>query len=263
MKLGRFLSIFFAIFFPQQPDPNLTPFWTFTGPVFYGTFRYRSYVYDHETGLHYLRARFYATSQNRFINPDRVNLFGFCVYEDSTYCYCVNAPTIYSDDEGYFAVFGFDITIPWNTTIPNVPAVPSIPGIVDIGPISGSLPIIQMPTIHDQYNVDTGSVEPIPEDAEEADEKHTAKKPAKRIRCNTRKEAYEQAKRAGGGKKPISHKNDKNGPHFHPDVRNKYSKTPKSASSHDHYYYPKRGYSLTTVVENWIDKISKYLRKIF
>lgn len=59
---------------------------------------------------------------------------------------------------------------------------------------------------------------------------------------NTRKKAYEAAKKAGRGKEPRhdpnGHDND-NRPHFHPNVPNRYRKTPKGPSSHDHYFYPR------------------------
>jgi hypothetical protein len=59
---------------------------------------------------------------------------------------------------------------------------------------------------------------------------------AKRYQFKTRKKAFEAAKKAGKGKKPISHK-DKNGEHFHPNVKMPKNNTPKAVSPHDHYYY--------------------------
>ena len=57
-------------------------------------FRYRGYVYDVETGLYYLRSRYYNVIYYRFLNLDSVfdgvNLF----------CYCGNAPSIYTDFNG-------------------------------------------------------------------------------------------------------------------------------------------------------------------
>ena len=57
-------------------------------------FRYRGYVYDVETGLYYLRSRYYNVIYYRFLNLDSVfdgvNLF----------CYCGNAPSIYPDFNG-------------------------------------------------------------------------------------------------------------------------------------------------------------------
>jgi len=43
-------------------------------------FRYRGYVYDEETGLYYLRSRYYSPNRNRFVNEDKIlngNLFSY------------------------------------------------------------------------------------------------------------------------------------------------------------------------------------------
>ena len=56
-------------------------------------FRYRGYVYDEETGLYYLRSRYYKPNWARFINADqqiRGNLFA----------YCKNDPNQYADFSG-------------------------------------------------------------------------------------------------------------------------------------------------------------------
>ena len=60
-----------------------------------------------------------------------------------------------------------------------------------------------------------------------------------RNRYNTRKGAYEAAKRAGRGAEPIHHPDGEFGPHFHPDVPMppKGSTTPHGPNPHDHYYY--------------------------
>lgn len=47
-------------------------------------FRYRGYVYDQETGLYYLRSRYYNSEWLRFVNADMLlqqnfNLFGYCM----------------------------------------------------------------------------------------------------------------------------------------------------------------------------------------
>ena len=63
--------------------------------------------------------------------------------------------------------------------------------------------------------------------------------PARRNRYSSRKEAYEAAKRAGGGKEPRHDLEDPKHPHYHPDVKNPQRTTPKEPCSHDHYYYPK------------------------
>lgn len=63
--------------------------------------------------------------------------------------------------------------------------------------------------------------------------------PAKRVRTNSKKEAYERAKRAGKRKEPIHHPDGKHGPHYHPDVEMPKNPTPKAPNPHDHYYYPR------------------------
>ena len=57
-------------------------------------FRYRSYVYDQETGLYYLRSRYYNPERCRFVNSDTLltsNLFQ----------YCDNKPVIAADPSGH------------------------------------------------------------------------------------------------------------------------------------------------------------------
>ena len=56
-------------------------------------FRYRGYVFDEETGLYYLRSRYYSNQFCRFLNADSIcnrNLF----------MYCNNAPIYYIDADG-------------------------------------------------------------------------------------------------------------------------------------------------------------------
>ena len=62
-------------------------------------FRYRGYVYDEETGLYYLRSRYYSPVYGRFLNADNatngVGLFSF-----NAFAYCENSPIINSDSNG-------------------------------------------------------------------------------------------------------------------------------------------------------------------
>lgn len=50
-------------------------------------FRYRGYVYDEETGLYYLRIRYYNPVWKRFVNADQIlkiqNLL-----DNNIFCYC-------------------------------------------------------------------------------------------------------------------------------------------------------------------------------
>ena len=56
-------------------------------------FRYRGYVYDVETGLYYLRSRYYNPIWNRFINADSL-------ITDDLFMYCHNNPIIRYDKNG-------------------------------------------------------------------------------------------------------------------------------------------------------------------
>lgn len=57
-------------------------------------FRYRRYIYDEETGLYYLRSRYYTAQWNRFINADKEFL------THNHFAYCANAPIHLKDDDG-------------------------------------------------------------------------------------------------------------------------------------------------------------------
>ena len=66
-------------------------------------FRYRSYYYDEDTKLYYLKARYYSPEFRRFISPDDTN------YLDpknanglNLYCYCGNDPINFVDPSGHF-----------------------------------------------------------------------------------------------------------------------------------------------------------------
>ena len=61
-------------------------------------FRYRGYVYDEETGLYYLRSRYYNPTCCRFINMDSVLRKGLLLSNQQAYC--CNNPVLYSDSNG-------------------------------------------------------------------------------------------------------------------------------------------------------------------
>jgi|GEM_PF-2450209 len=63
-------------------------------------FRYRGYVWDEETGLYYLRSRYYDPSWGRFVNADTQLGQRGQLFEHNLYCYCANAPVMTMDEHG-------------------------------------------------------------------------------------------------------------------------------------------------------------------
>ena len=63
-------------------------------------FRYRGYVYDEETGLYYLRSRYYNCNWLRFANADAVIGRG-ALRTHNVYTYCLCNPLVFSDLSGY------------------------------------------------------------------------------------------------------------------------------------------------------------------
>ena len=57
-------------------------------------FRYRGYVYDEETGMYYLRSRYYSYALCRFLNID-------ILIGNNVYSYCENTPVSKIDPSGY------------------------------------------------------------------------------------------------------------------------------------------------------------------
>ena len=73
-------------------------------------FRYRSYIYDDETGLYYLKSRYYDPITGRFLNEDDVSILLLAnEYNKSCnainlFAYCNNNPISYTDPSGYVAI---------------------------------------------------------------------------------------------------------------------------------------------------------------
>ncbi len=63
-------------------------------------FKYAGAIYDQETGLYYLNARYYDSSIGRFINEDTVEGQVDNPLSLNLYFYCYNNPLIYIDDTG-------------------------------------------------------------------------------------------------------------------------------------------------------------------
>ncbi len=70
--------------------------------------RYRGYVYDTETGLYYVKTRYYNPEIGRWINADGLlsanHFIGL-----NLYAYCYNNPVSFSDETGQFAISAFII----------------------------------------------------------------------------------------------------------------------------------------------------------
>jgi len=64
-------------------------------------FRYRGYVYDEETGLYYLRSRYYNPDWGRFVNGDATLGETGQLFEHNIITYCRNNPIVLSDSNGY------------------------------------------------------------------------------------------------------------------------------------------------------------------
>lgn len=64
--------------------------------------RYRSYVYDEETGYYYLQSRYYDPEICRFINADNYPATGQGLTGNNMFAYCGNNPVNREDDGGNF-----------------------------------------------------------------------------------------------------------------------------------------------------------------
>ena len=67
-------------------------------------FRYRGYIFDEETGLYYLRSRYYNPNLCRFINADDVEALGADgdINGYQLFIYCMNDPVNNRDEAGYW-----------------------------------------------------------------------------------------------------------------------------------------------------------------
>lgn len=72
--------------------------------------RYRSYVYDYETGFYYLQSRYYDPEVGRFISPDEVDYLDPNSFQGlNLYAYCGNDPINRFDPTGHFWDTFFDV----------------------------------------------------------------------------------------------------------------------------------------------------------
>ena len=72
-------------------------------------FRYRGYVFDEETGLYYLRSRYYNVEENRFLSADEGIIVSNKLMTGNMYAYGKNTPICIEDSEGTDAYWLTDI----------------------------------------------------------------------------------------------------------------------------------------------------------
>ena len=70
------------------------------------SFRYRGYVFDEETGLYYLRSRYYNPGLGRFVNADALVSTLQQGNKHNLFSYCGNSVISYIDPDGLFAIQG-------------------------------------------------------------------------------------------------------------------------------------------------------------
>ena len=63
-------------------------------------FRYRGYVFDWETGLYYLRSRYYNPGWGRFVNADACFIEKRYGFGNNLFTYCKNSPVVFYDKNG-------------------------------------------------------------------------------------------------------------------------------------------------------------------
>ena len=204
-------------------------------------FRYRGYVYDVETGLYYLRSRYYNATWNRFINTDttEVTISDDALLEYNSFSYCCNDSINKVDDDGSF---GFLAAIFAPIAVDVIASLVEA-AIVIVAAFVTAAVIVEVTEDVYESTVYSKKAKSKDEDKEEKKER-SPYRPAKRKRFNTKKKAKEAAQRAGRGKKPINHPHGHQkikAPHFHPDAPlPTLDSPPGQPSPHDHYYYPRR-----------------------
>ena len=73
-------------------------------------FRYRGYVFDEETGLYYLRSRYYNPQWGRFVNADNY-------LSTNVFSYCGNVPSVFVDKNGHERKLYDNLSEPWATKL--------------------------------------------------------------------------------------------------------------------------------------------------
>ena len=84
---------------------NMTSCTAGSGVAYINPFLYRGYYFDSESGLYYLKSRYYDPSIGQFISPDTPDyLAPDTIGGVDLYAYCNNNPIMYVDSTGHFAI---------------------------------------------------------------------------------------------------------------------------------------------------------------
>ena len=229
-------------------------------------YRYCGEQFDETTGLYYLRARYMDTSTGRFISQDSYQGSINGPVSLHKYLYCSSNPVMKVDPSGFndISLYSQMSSVVILGVVASTLLSPNycrmftdlIDGLYDatyqaldwigdeIYDLSTQLANGETTSADVNNEGKSGSdlkVDNPPSDSDKPKDNskpRSKSRPARRIRCKSKKEAYERAKRAGKGKEPKHHPNDPHGPHYHPDVQNSQRSTPKGPCSHDHYFYP-------------------------
>jgi len=70
-------------------------------------YRYRGYRYDTESGLYYLKSRYYNPDWGRFINADSFGGEVGALLSHNVFAYCMNNPINLSDPSGYWSILSW------------------------------------------------------------------------------------------------------------------------------------------------------------
>ena len=219
--------------------------------------KYRGYYHDAESGFYYLQSRYYDPAIGRFINADDTDTLydilgsyessdgsnGISYADQNLFVYTINNPVNMSDSDGDYAML-LALTNAWNPVgwvaiaILAVVVIAEVASFVTYEVKKNTTPKRKSRSKESEQETENSSkgkkkADGNPKEKKKERSQHPI---GRRYRFNTKKKAKEAAKRAGKGK----YRNDYQGRHYHPDGVPNYRTTPKGASAHDHYNYPRR-----------------------
>ena len=198
-------------------------------------YRFKGYYYDEETGMYYLKSRYYQPEICRFISADDEDVLSVKTdFDDcNLYAYCDNNPISRLDKTGdvWQAALAGGWVIggsnAWNPVGWAILGTTAVVGMIAIGVLYSKT----------KSKRNRRSKNKAKNKSKKGIKERVNQPTARRYRFNSRKKAKQAALRAGKGK--IRNDYSKKGAHYHPEVKTKYRRTPKGNSSHDHYYYPR------------------------